>query len=193
MLAMSSRVVKRSYRYRFYPTDDQAEQLNRTFGCVRYVYNRALAERSRAWTQDQRRVTYVDTAKMLTSWKKEPDTVWLSDVSSVPLQQALRHLQSAYVNFWQKRATYPRFKSKHKSRASATYMSNAFTWRGGRVTLMKQSEPLDIHWSRPLPEGVRPSSVTVSRDPAGRWHVSILCENTVSASPVTDQAIGLDA
>lgn len=193
MLVMGSRVVRRAFKYRFYPSAQQADLLNRTFGSVRYVYNRALAERSRAWTQEQRRVTYVDTAKMLTAWKQDPDTAWLSEVSNVPLQQGLRHLQTAYVNFWGKRGRYPRFKSKHKSRASATFMGNAFSFRDGVLTLAKMSEPLDIVWSRRLPDGASPSSVTVSRDRAGRWFVSILVEDTVHDAPATDSAVGLDA
>lgn len=185
--------MKRAFKYRFYPTTDQSELLIRTFGSVRYVYNRALAERSRAWTQEQRRVTYVDTAKMLTAWKQEPETAWLSEVSNVPLQQGLRHLQTAYAAFWGKRARYPRFKSKHKSRPSATFMGNAFSWCDGRLTLAKMPEPLAIVWSRPLPDGAKPSSVTVSRDRAGRWHVSILCEDTVTDGPTTDSTVGVDA
>ncbi len=53
--------MKRAYRYRFYPSPEQAEQLNRTFGCVRVVFNRALGERTRAWVVDRRRTTYVQT------------------------------------------------------------------------------------------------------------------------------------
>ena len=190
---MTSRVVKRAFRYRFYPTADQAELLNRTFGCVRYVYNRALAERSRAWAREQRRVSYVDTAKMLTGWKQEPDTAWLTEVSNVPLQQGLRHLQTAYVNFWQKRAKYPRFKTKRESRPSATFANNAFLWRNSQLTLAKMTEPLDIRWSRPLPDSAQLSSVTVSRDRAGRWHISILVEDIVTDGPVTDTTVGIDA
>src|ERR1035441_9995474 len=86
---MSTRVVKRAYRYRFYPAPEQADLLNRTFGSVRYVYNRALAERSRAWTQDQKRVTFAETCRMLTAWKADPETAWLYEVSNVALQQGL--------------------------------------------------------------------------------------------------------
>ena len=82
-------MVKRAYKYRFYPTEQQAGLLNRTFGCVRYVYNRALAERSRAWTQEQRRVGFAETCRMLTLWKQDPDTAWLYEVSNVALQQRL--------------------------------------------------------------------------------------------------------
>ncbi|SCL28304.1 RNA-guided endonuclease InsQ/TnpB family protein [Micromonospora inyonensis] len=137
---MSSRVVKRAYRFRFYPTDQQRELLNRTFGCVRYVYNRALAERSRAWTQEQRRVTFAETCRMLTVWKNEPDTAWLYEVSNVALQQSLQHLQQAYVNFWAKRATYPTFTSKRTSKASATFTTSGFSFRDGQITLAKTDE-----------------------------------------------------
>jgi putative transposase len=81
------------------PTPEQAGLLNRTFGSVRYVYNRALAERSRAWTQEQRRVTFADTCRMLTGWKADPETAWLYEVSNVALQQGLQHLQHAYASF----------------------------------------------------------------------------------------------
>lgn len=190
---MSGRVVRRAYKYRLYPTDQQADLLNRTFGCVRYVYNRALAERHRAWVQDQRRVTFADTCRMLTLWKRDPDLEWLREVSNVALQQGLQHLQRAYVNFWGKRAKYPHFKSKRKSRASATFTASGFSYRDGRLKLAKCDAPLDVRWSRPLPEGSIPSTVTVSRDPAGRWFVSIMVEATVEPLPISDRVVGLDA
>lgn len=159
--------MKRAYRYR-YPTAEQADLLNRTFGCVRYVYNRALAERSRAWTQEQRRVTFADTCRMLTGWKAEPETAWLQAVSNVAQQQGLQHLQQGFVNFWGKRAKYPQFTSKRKSRASATFTTSGFRYRDGRITLAKTNAPLDIRWSRPLPDGAEPSGVTASQDAPGR-------------------------
>ena len=190
---MSSRVVRRAYKYRFYPTPEQADLLNRTFGSVRYVYNRALAERSRAWTQEQRRVTFAESCRMLTAWKNDPDTAWLYEVSNVALQQGLQHLQHAYVNFWGKRARYPTFKSKHKSRASATFTTSGFRYRDGQVWLAKLSAPLDIRWSRPLPEGAEPSTMTVSRDAAGRWHISILVDCPADPLPAATTAVGVDA
>jgi len=188
-----AKTVKRAYRYRFYPTPEQADLLNRTFGCVRYVYNRALAERSRAWTQEKKRVTFAQTCRMLTQWKAEPERAWLREVSNVALQQALQHLQSAFVNFWGKRAKYPQFKSKRTSRASATFTTAGFRYRDGKLWLAKTDAPLDVRWSRPLPEGAEPSTVTVSRDAAGRWFVSILVEETVEPHPQTDAAVGIDA
>ncbi|MEU5520421.1 RNA-guided endonuclease TnpB family protein [Streptomyces sp. NPDC047860] len=185
--------VKRAFKYRFYPTDEQAAELSRTFGCVRLVYNKALEERTRAWYGQQRRVSYVQSSAALTEWKKTEELAFLSEVSSVPLQQALRHLQTAFVNFFAKRAQYPRYKSRKKSRASAEYTRSAFKWRNGQLTLAKMTEPLDIRWSCPLPAGVEPTTATVSRDAAGRWFVSLLCEDTITPAPVTTNAIGLDA
>ncbi|MFB8774230.1 RNA-guided endonuclease InsQ/TnpB family protein [Streptomyces broussonetiae] len=185
--------VKRAFKYRFYPTDEQAAELSRTFGCVRLVYNKALEERTRAWYGEQRRVSYVQSSAALTQWKKTEELAFLTEVSSVPLQQALRHLQTAFVSFFAKRAKYPRYKSRKKSRASAEYTRSAFTWRDGKLTLAKMADPLDIRWSRPLPEGAQPTTATVSRDAAGRWFVSLLCEDTITPAPVTSNAVGLDA
>ena len=185
--------VKRAFKYRFYPTDAQAAELSRTFGCVRKVYNMALAARSEAWTQRQERVNYNATSAMLTTWKKTEELAYLSEVSSVPLQQGLRHLQGAFANFFARRAKYPTFKSRKKSRKSAEYTTSGFRCRDGKLTLARMREPLDIVWSRPLPEGAEPSTVTVSQDAAGRWFVSMLCDDIPAPMPATDAAVGIDA
>ncbi|MEU5485812.1 RNA-guided endonuclease InsQ/TnpB family protein, partial [Streptomyces mirabilis] len=126
--------VKRAYRYRFCPTDVQAAELSRTFGCARKVYNLALAARTEAWAR-QERVSCHQTSAMLTAWKKTGEPAYLNEVSSVPLQQTLRHLQTAFTHFFGKRARYPRFKSRKTSRRSAEYTSSAFRFRDGKLTL----------------------------------------------------------
>jgi putative transposase len=151
--------VKRAFKYRFYPTDAQAAELSRTFGCVRKVYNMALAAGTEAWA----------------------------------LRQSLRHLQGAFAGFFGKRAKYPTFKSKKKSRRSAEYTSSAFRFRDGALTLAKMTEPLAVVWSRPLPQGAEPTTVTVSQDGAGRWHVSMLCEDRPATAPAPNAAVGIDA
>ena len=185
--------MKRAYKYRFYPTPEQAAELSRTFGCVRKVYNLALAARTEAWYLRQERVSYVHTSALLTEWKRSDDLAFLAEVSCVPLQQALRHLQGAFAAFWEKRVAYPKFKSRKRSRASAEYTRSAFRWRDGNLRLAKMTAPLDIRWSRPLPEGAEPSTVTVSRDPAGRWFVSLLCECPVEPLALSDSVVGIDA
>ena len=176
---MTGRTVKRAFRYRFHPSTEQAAELARTFGCVRKVYNMALQARTEAWTLRQERVTYNATSALLTGWKKTDELAFLNEVSSVPLQQALRHLQAAFTNFFAQRAKYPSFKSKKKSRRSAEYTTSAFRYRDGQLTLAKMAEPLDIVWSRPLPAEASPSTVTVSQDATGRWFVSLLCDDVI--------------
>ncbi|WP_328424874.1 RNA-guided endonuclease InsQ/TnpB family protein [Streptomyces sp. NBC_00443] len=186
--------AKRAFKYRFYPTDTQAAELARTFGCVRKVYNMALAARTEAWTLRQERVNYNATSSMLTAWKKTEELAFLNDVSSVPLQQALRHLQTAFTHFFAKRAKYPRFKSRKRSRPSAEYTTSAFRFRDGELTLAKMDQPLDIVWSRQLPASAQPSTVTVSQDRVGRWFVSLLVEDpTIRPLPANGKTVGVDA
>lgn len=103
-----------------------------------------------------------------------------------------RHLQAAYGNFFAKRASYPSFKRKHRG-GSATFTRSAFRLDGTLLHLAKMSKPIDVRWSRPLPKGTSPSSVTVSLDAAGRWHVSLLCEDkSVKPLPKLRTAVGID-
>ena len=104
---------------------------------------------------------------MLTAWKKTEEPAFLTEVSSVPLQQALRHLQSVFAHFFAKRAKYLPFKSRKTSRRSEEYTTSGFGFRDGRLRLAKRADPLDIVWSRALPAGAKPSTVTVSQDAAG--------------------------
>src|SRR6202165_3399353 len=181
--------MKRAYQYRFYPTPEQAQILARTFGCARYVYNWALRLRTDAYYKEQQRIGYHETSAQLTLLKKQ--TPWLNEVSSVPLQQALSHLDRAFRNFFEGRAQYPKFQKKQGTQ-SASYISSAFKWDGKELTLAKMDAPLDIHWSRPLPKGAKPSSVTVSKDTAGRYFVSILVEEDIKPLPVVNKQVGLD-
>ena len=156
---------KRAYKFRFYPTEEQKHILARTFGCCRYVYNWALRLRTDAYYNENKRLYYNDVSVALTQLKRREETAWLSEVSSVPLQQALRHLDRAFIHFFEGRAKYPTFKKK-RTQQSATYADTAFRWNGSALTLTlaKMTEPLEIVWSRPLPKGRKPSTVTVSRE-----------------------------
>ncbi len=184
-------VVQKAFKYRFFPTVDQAAQLAKTFGCARYVYNRALEFRTSAWRHEKKSVDYHITSAKLTEWKKEPEKAFLSEVSSVVLQQSLRNLDTAFSNFFEKQSQYPTFKSKH-GRQSARYATNAFTCRDGRITLAKQSEPLEIVWSRPLPDDAKLVNLTISRDTSGRYFVSILVETDVKSLKKAKAEVGID-
>ena len=185
-------MVERAYKFRFYPTADQENLLRRTIGCVRLIYNRALAARTEAWYERQERISYIKTSSLLTGWKKLDELNFLNEVSCVPLQQCLRHLQKAFANFWGKRAKYPRFKKKRNG-GSAEFTKSAFKFRDGKLWLAKCQEPLNIVWSRYLPEGCKPSTVTIKLDPSGRWFVSLLIDDsTVELLPPNKNQVGID-
>jgi putative transposase len=183
--------IKRAYRFRFYPTPEQETILARTFGCARFAYNHMLRLRTDAWYQRQERVGYHETSALLTELKKQPEYAWLSEVSSVPVQQALRHLQTAFANFFAKRAGYPTFKRKDGPQ-SAEYTTSAFKWDGKFLTLAKMKEPLAIRFSRTLPKAAKVTTVTISKDTAGRYFVSLLCDDSVAAKEGVSGQVGID-
>lgn len=166
--------------------------MRQTLGCVRLVYNKALAARTQAWYEKQQRVDYSQTSAMLTAWKKEENLSFLAEVSSVPLQQGLRNLQKAFANFWAKRAKYPNFKNKHNG-GSAEFTLAGFRWKNNQVFVAKCEEALPIVWSREIPPTCNPSTITVKLDPANRWFVSLLVdEYTTKPLEQTDKSVGLD-
>ena len=181
--------VKRAYRYRFQPTAEQELLLAKTFGCVRKVYNTILAWRTEAFYEQQVKVDYLKANARLTEIKKLPEFAYLNEVSCVPLQQCLRHQQTAYKNFWAGRAKYPSFKKK-TSKQSAEFTASAFKYVDGTLYIATSKEPLDIRWSRELPSA--PSTITISKDSAGRDFVSCLCEFAPVLLRVTPNMVGVD-
>ena len=168
--------------------------MNRTFGCVRVVWNRTLAARRARWQLEGKGTSYADSDRALTAMKKDPETGFLSEVSCVPLQQALRHQHKAFGAFFAGRARYPRFKSRC-SRQSAHYTRSAFTMRGGALRLAKMSAPLRYLWSWPDVDvtPLDPATVIVSREPDGRWYVTFTVDTEVP-EPLeeTGHAVGID-
>jgi len=116
---------KRAYKYRLYPTDEQKHILARTFGCCRYIYNWGLRKKTDAYYQEQRRLSYKNLSLALTDLKKHDATRWLSEVSSVPLQQSLRQLDKAFINFFEGRARYPTYKKKRDRQAATLSKSTS--------------------------------------------------------------------
>src|SRR4029450_12295713 len=122
--------------------------LARTFGCVRVVWNRMLNERQARYSTNGKRTWYGETSQALTAMKRLPELVWLNEVSSVPLQQALRHQHAAFQAFFAGRARYPRFKSRN-GRQAAHFTRSAFRLRDGQLWLAKTTSPLRLVWSWP--------------------------------------------
>ena len=158
------------------------------------MWNRTLAARQARYAAKHVSTSYAETDRALTALKRDPELAWLGEVSCVPLQQALRHQHAAFGAFFAKRARYPRFKSR-RGRQSATFTRSAFRIRGGRLHLAKLSEPLPVTWTWPGIDlaALNPTSVTVARDPAGRWFVTFHAEIPAPAPlPATGDAVGID-
>jgi len=186
--------VRTAYKCRGYPTPEQAAVVNRTFGCVRLVWNKTLAERNRRYRAEGARMSYRETDAALTGWKRTEELGFLSEVSCVPLQQTLRHQHTAFGNFFAGRARVPRFKSR-TGRQSAHYTRSAFRMREGVVTLAKTSVPLRFVWSFGDVDlaALNPTMVVVSREPDGRWYVTFAVDTTEPApTEPTGHAIGVD-
>lgn len=168
--------------------------MNRTLGCVRLVWNKTLAERQRRYTVEKKGTSYKETDATLTAWKKTEELAFLNEVSSVPLQQALRHQHTAFSNFFSGRARYPRFKSRH-GRQSAHYTRSAFRMKSDGLWLAKTSGPLRLAWSWADVDlfELDPTMVTVTREADGRWFVSLAVDADDPAPQApTGRQVGVD-
>jgi len=168
--------------------------LNRTFGCVRVVWNRTLAARNERYAAEGKNTSYAETDRALTAMKKDPGLAFLSEVSSVPLQQALRHQHAAFGAYFARRARYPRFKPR-AGRQSAHYTRSAFAMRNGELRLAKTSTPLRYVWSWPEVDltVLNPAMVIVSREPDGRWYMTFALDTSApEPPPETGRAVGVD-
>ena len=186
--------MRTAYRCRAYPDQAQQAVLNRTFGCVRVVWNRTMAARPERYATGRAATSYARTDRALTAMKKDPGLAFLTEVSAVPLQQALRHQHQAFCAFFAKRARYPRFRSR-RGRQCAHYTRSAFSIRGVVLRLAKTGGPLRFVWSWPEVDvtGLDPAMVVVSREPDGRWYVTFAIGTGVPGPlAATGQAVGVD-
>ena len=158
------------------------------------MWNRTLAWRHQRYRAERAGTNFTQASAYLTAMKATGQLAWLNEVSSVPLQQAIRHQQVAFSHFYAKRARYPRFKSRN-GRQSAEYTRSGFRYRDGQLRLAKMDAPLKFAWSWPDidPATIDPTTVTVSRDPCGRWYVSFAVDVPDPVPlPATGSAAGVD-
>lgn len=181
----------KGYKYRIYPSALQREQIERTLGCCRFVYNHFLAARKEAWKEDKVSLSYTQTASMLTVLKRDCDHLWLACADSMALQESLRNLDRAYTNFFAKRAGYPKFHKKHASVHSyrTRNQSNGIRIDGNTIVLPRIGK-VRAKISR-LPKG-RILNATVSRTATGKYFVSLCCEEELVPKPNAGGVVGID-
>src|SRR5438094_2814522 len=186
--------MRTAYKCRAYPAPEQLSVLNRTFGCIRVVWNRTLAWRHARYQGEHAKTDFTQANAYLTAMKATEDLAWLNKVASAPLQQAIRHQQVAFSNFFAGRARYPRYKSRN-GRQSAEYTRSGFRYRDGGLFLAKMNAPLAFTWSWPDVDAasIDPTTVTVSKDPCGRWYVSFAVDIADPVPlPATGAVVGVD-
>jgi len=183
--------ITKGYKYRIYPNDVQTEQISRTLGCCRFVYNHFLALRSEAWKECRESLSYVATARLLTELKRDPEHLWLASADSMALQESLRNLDRAYRNFFSGRGRYPRYKSKHNHCQSyrTRNQSDNIRIEDGRIVLPKLGA-VKARISR-IPDG-RILNASVSRTPTGKYYVSLCVEEELVPKPNSGGVIGID-
>lgn len=185
--------MKLRYNYRIYPTQPQIDRLAQLFGCTRVVWNDALALCKVSGG-------YIKPSNLqkicITQAKKREDRQWLSDVSNIPLQQSIQDLGVAFKNFFESKSgkrkgqkvRYPKFK-KRSHEQSARFRKGGFSIKNGKVYLAKIGN-LKVKWSRPLPS--EPSSVTVTKNAAGQYHLSFVVEVEPPTVAPKHPSIGID-
>lgn len=161
----------KSFRYRIYPTPEQEVFLNKTFGCCRYVYNHFLALRNQLYEEQKKSLSCFDMIKQLTTLRREQP--FLAEIACAPEQQVLFHLDNAFTNFFKKQASYPGFKSKHLHRDSFS-VPREYQIVDSKLHIPKLKTGIKIVLDRP-PEGAL-KTLAISRNPAGQYFASILCE-----------------
>jgi len=188
-----------SYKFRFYPNNEQKVLISRTFGCSRFVYNHFLALRKDAYESNGETINYVKSSALLTQLKKE--LTWLKEVDSIPLQEALRDLDFAYQNFFRRvtrgeKPGYPCFKSKRDGRKSYKTKQHIV---GGKPTIWVDAghvrlPKLGLVKCRVSKEVKgRILSATVSQNASGKYFVALCCTDVeMEALPSTCAAVGLD-
>lgn len=190
-----SNVANKAYKFRIYPNDEQKVLFAKTFGCVRLVYNHWLDRKIKQYEEDKTSVTYTVCAKEMAEMKKAEEYAFLKEVDSVSLQQSLRHLDTAFQNFFKQPKTgFPRFKSKkrNKNSYSTVCINGNITISNGYLKLPKIGQ-VRLKQHRQIPEDYKIKSVTVSQTPSGKYYASILCEyeNQVQTAELKD-FLGLD-
>ena len=191
---------KKGYKYRIYPTETQIELINKTFGCCRYVYNRALAESKIEYKYylSHKDISAIIIKKpslsgfsfvnKLPLYKIDPECLWLNNVSAVALQQSMLQLGKAFDNFFKLCKGYPKFKSKN-GHQSFTLRTNSFKLKDNELFIIKSKEALKVKWSRKLPSV--PNYAVISRTPSGKYFISFNCEH-IPVSTNGIKKIGID-
>lgn len=179
--------INKAYKFRIYPDDQQKQFLAQSFGCARFVYNYFLRQRIDHYAETGKGLTYPNNANALTQLKKQTEYEWLNDINSQSLQSALRNLDVAYHNFFNKSAKFPKFKKKSNKQSFSVPQNFSIH---DNVLDIPKCKGIKIKLHRDI-EGTM-KSVTISRTPSGKYFASILVETEIPDPVYSGGEIGID-
>ena len=186
----------KAIKIRIYLTAEQVDFINKQLGCCRFVYNNCLAFRKDSYQNEHVSVSSSSAVKHITSLKK--DNEWLKDVHSKVLQQSVRDMNQAYDNFFKLHKGFPKFKSKHDNRQSCRFPKDAFIGvRGNRIDLIKVLKDIHFKCSRNDERYLnrnqdKVKSITLSKEPNGKFYLSVLIDKMLRQVPQSSSMVGLD-
>lgn len=182
------KVIYKTYKFRLEPNTEQKALLAKHFGSVRFVYNYFLSERKHQYDETHKSDNYYEQAKKLTELKKDGEHLWLKEINSQTLQHTLRHLETAYVNFFRGNAKFPKFKSK-KSKNSFS-VPQFVELKNSKVYFPKFKEGIKVRQHRELVGKI--NSATISLTTTGKYYVSLLTEQIYEPIPKNNKNVGID-
>ena len=183
--------MKKTYKYRLYPTKEQVPMLEEHFGCVRYVYNYMLNHKINIYKKDKTSLSYYKTTALLTELKQNEEFSWLRNVNSQSLQQSLKHLDSAYKRFFKTKNGFPKFKSKkHKQNFQIPQHAKL----ENNTLSIPKIKNIKVVAHRAMPQYATIKTITISKTPTGKYFAAILIEDhkDVPKKPKVFKVLGLD-
>ena len=182
-------MINRSYKFRLYPNRSQTDLLSRHFGCARFVYNYFLNQRIEQYKTTGKSDNYYEQCKALTLLKRQGETEWLKEVSAQTLQFSIKCLEVSYINFFQKRTKFPKYKSKHSKNSFTVPQFASIT--DSRLFIPKFREGIKCRIHREIRGKI--GKVTVSKTPSGKYFVSVFTEEEYETQlEKTNRSVGLD-
>ena len=184
----------KQYKYRLHPTKEQEEFFEKSFGCVRFVYNWALNERIKAYQKDGKRISWVESCKRLTELKKQEGTKWLNDVSNQSLQSAIRNMDSAFTRFFREKKGFPKFKTKKNNYSSFQYVQFvSVDFKTNKIKLPKIGK---VKFGKSRTFDGKIGTCTISKTPTNKYYISIIVDDgkpiPQKVPIVSDTAVGID-
>ena len=182
--------MEKCFKYRCYPNKKQEELIQKTFGCVRYVYNYYLEKRINLYRNNGEIFNFVKCSRDLTKLKSEIE--WLKEPDKDALQKSIKDLDNAYNKFFKENTGFPKFKSKKDKYKSyrTSLNNNNIRFEGKHIRLPKLGN-VKIR-DKQIPQG-RILNATVSQEPNGHYYISLCCTDIIpKALPKTNKNVGID-